>query len=133
MFNLKKEVVEVIGIGEPDLQNQLKQEELIKEILDYQKVLKKFRLSFGMLIEQCPKDVEEKKYILVVIKTLTESEDLKEILFQRKKIPIKQLEKLASLNKKTIENHNNYIIAMTIILTSNYDYLKDYIKEYWNH
>ncbi|MCQ6275849.1 hypothetical protein JMM81_12900 [Bacillus sp. V3B] len=136
MFNLlfkkEKETLEGMRVEQPtgnfDLQNQLRQEKLRKEILYYQKVLKQFRLSFEMLVEQCPKDMVEKKYIIKVAKALVESEDLKKILFQTKHIPIKQLEKVISVNKKIIKGHDHYILAIAIILAGDYVYLKDYIN-----
>jgi RNA polymerase sigma factor len=83
-------------------------------------------------VEQCPKNMDEQKYVVKAAKALIESEDLKKILFQKKKIPIRQLEKLVSINKKTIKCHYNYIIAIAIILAGDYVYLKDYIKGCWN-
>jgi RNA polymerase sigma factor len=137
LFKKKKETLEDIGVektkGDLDLKNQLRQEKIKKEILCYQKVLKKFGLSFETLVEQCPRDIEEKKYIVKVAKMLVESKDLKKVLFQRKKIPIRQLEKLVSVNKKIIECHYNYIFAIAIILAGDYVHLKDYIKGCWNH
>ena len=132
LFKKKKKTLEDIVVEIPkndlDLQNQLRQENFKKEILYYQKVLKEFRLPFEMLVEQCPKDMDERKYVIKVTKALIESEDLKKILFQKKEIPIGQLEKLISVNKKTIECHYNYIISIAIILAGDYVYLKDYIK-----
>lgn len=129
---LKKETLKDIVVEIPkndlDLQNQLRQDNFKKEILYYQKVLKEFRIPFETLVEQSPKDIEERKYIIKVTKTLIESEDLKKILFQKKQIPIRQLEKLVSVNKKTIDCNHNYIIAIAIILAGDYVYLKDYIK-----
>ncbi|MFS0891533.1 hypothetical protein [Peribacillus frigoritolerans] len=94
MTLFKKETLENIAVELPkddlDLQDQTRQEKLRKEILYYQNVLKKFRLSFEMVVEHCPKDIEEKKYIVTVAKKLIESEDLKRF-FQKKQIPIRQL------------------------------------------
>ncbi|MFB7642625.1 hypothetical protein ACFCZI_28770, partial [Peribacillus butanolivorans] len=78
LFKKKKETLENIIVEIPkndlDLQNQLRQENFKKEILYYKKVLKEFRLPFETLVEQSPKDIEERKYIKKVTKTLIENE-----------------------------------------------------------
>jgi RNA polymerase sigma factor len=127
-------IVTEIQKDDLDLQNQLRQEYLRKEILCYQKVLKDFGLRFETLVEQSPKDIEGRKYTIMVAKTLIKNEDLKKTLFQKKKIPVKELEKLVSVvNKNIIEQNHKYIIAIAILLAGDYVYLKDYIKGCWNH
>lgn len=60
--------------------------------------------------------------------TLVEHEELKKILFEKKQLPVKQLEKLVAVSRKTVERNRKYIIAMAIIITGDYVYLKDYLK-----
>jgi RNA polymerase sigma factor len=61
-------------------------------------------------------------------KLLIEKEELREILLTKKRLPIKQLEELVDVSRKTLERNRKYIIAMALIFTSDYVYLKDYIK-----
>jgi RNA polymerase sigma factor len=91
-------------------------------------VLKEFGLSFEELIEQSPKHLDARKNAIKVAKALIENEDLKELLFKKKKLPIKQLEKIVSVSRKTIERNRKYIVSMAIILAGDYVYLKEYIK-----
>lgn len=64
----------------------------------------------------------------MVAKLLVENEELKEMLFTNKRLPIKQLEKMVDVSRKTIERNRKYIIAIALILSSDYVYMKDYIK-----
>jgi RNA polymerase sigma factor len=50
------------------------------------------------------------------------------MLFSNKRLPIKQLEKMVDVSRKTIERNRKYIIAIALILASDYVYMKDYIK-----
>ncbi|MBG9589462.1 RNA polymerase sigma factor SigI [Cytobacillus firmus] len=104
-------------------------EELRKEeIFQFTQILQEFGLTFSDLIEQSPKHADARKNAMTVAKILVENEELKSILFDKKKLPIKQLEGYVSLSRKTIERNRKYIIAISLILTGDYVFLKDYIK-----
>lgn len=106
----------------------LEQEQRKEEILFFRAVLKEFTLSFEELVEQSPKHVDARQNAINVAKVLVEDEELKQFLFQKKRLPVKQLEKKVSVSRKTIERNRKYIMSMAIILSGDYVYLKDYIK-----
>lgn len=99
-----------------------------EEIIQFTQILQEFGLTFSDLIEQSPKHADARKNAMTVAKILVENEELKSILFDKKKLPIKQLEGYVSLSRKTIERNRKYIIAISLILTGDYVFLKDYIK-----
>lgn len=105
------------------------EEELRKEeIFQFQQVLKDFGLTFQDLVEHSPKHADARKNAMFIAKTLVEDEELKELLLEKKRLPIKNLEKKVQVSRKTIERNRKYIIAISIILLGDYIYLKDYIK-----
>jgi RNA polymerase sigma factor len=79
-------------------------------------------------MEQSPKHMDARQNAIKVAQILIEHDELKRILFTKKQLPVKQLETLVSVSRKTIERNRKYIIAMTIILSGDYIYLKDYIR-----
>ncbi|WP_102271697.1 RNA polymerase sigma factor SigI [Cytobacillus massiliigabonensis] len=99
-----------------------------EEIIQFTALLREFELSFQELLEQSPKHADARKNAMIVAKKLTEDEELKRILLDKKRLPIKQLEKEVSISRKTIERNRKYIIAIALILIGDYVYLKDYIK-----
>ncbi|MBA2874284.1 RNA polymerase sigma factor [Anoxybacillus caldiproteolyticus] len=107
---------------------QIEQEQRREEIIHYQKVLKEFGLSFQELVEQSPKHKDARLNAMKVAKLLVDNEELCEMLFKKKQLPIKQLQTKAEVSRKTIERNRKYIIAVAIILAGDYVYLKDYIK-----
>ena len=44
------------------------------------------------------------------------------------RIPIKELDTKVDVSKKTLERNRKYIIALVLILSGDYVYLKDYLK-----
>lgn len=99
-----------------------------EEIIQFQKLLTTFDLSFSDLIENSPKHADARKNAIVAAKMLIENQELKELLFEKKRLPIKQLEKMVNVSRKTIERNRKYIIAIALILSSDYVYMKEYIK-----
>ncbi|MBT2690421.1 RNA polymerase sigma factor SigI [Bacillus sp. ISL-47] len=99
-----------------------------EEILQFTQILQQFDLSFADLIEQSPKHADARKNAMAVAGILVENDELKTILLEKKRLPIKQLEGYVSLSRKTIERNRKYIIAISLILAGDYVYLKDYIK-----
>ncbi|MBU8877562.1 RNA polymerase sigma factor SigI [Bacillus sp. FJAT-29790] len=99
-----------------------------EEITKFTEVLQQFDLSFIDLVEQSPKHADARKNAMTVAQILTENSELKKTLLEKKRLPIKQLEKYVSISRKTIERNRKYIIAISLILIGDYVYLKDYIK-----
>ncbi|WP_040346095.1 RNA polymerase sigma factor SigI [Neobacillus bataviensis] len=99
-----------------------------EEILHFQRLLTTFDLSFSDLVENSPKHADARKSAILTAKILVEDPELKESLFEKKRLPIKQLEKMVNVSRKTIERNRKYIIAIALILSNDYLYMKDYIK-----
>ena len=98
------------------------------EILQFNEVLQNYELSFNDLVQQSPKHADARKNAMMVAKIIADKEELKNILIEKKRLPIKQLESYVSISRKTIERNRKYIIAISLILIGDYVYLKDYIK-----
>lgn len=99
-----------------------------EEILHFQKMLTLFDLSFSDLVENSPKHADARKSAIQTAKILVANPELKKILLDKKRLPIKQLETRVNVSRKTIERNRKYIIAVSLILSSDYVYMKDYIK-----
>lgn len=99
-----------------------------EEIIHFQQLLNTFDLSFNDLVENSPKHSDARINAIIVAKLLVENKELKAFLYEKKRLPIKQLEKMVNVSRKTIERNRKYIIAIALIFSSDYVYLKDYLK-----
>ncbi|MCQ6279868.1 RNA polymerase sigma factor SigI [Bacillus sp. EB600] len=99
-----------------------------EEIVHFQALLRTFDLSFNDLVDHSPKHADARKNAIMVAKILAENEELQKLLLEKKRLPIKQLEEMVDVSRKTIERNRKYIIAIALILLNDYLYLKDYIK-----
>lgn len=109
--------------------NKKRDEQLRREeIIQFHKKLEAFGLSFQEIIEQSPKHADARKNAMLIAKTLIQNKDLSLVLWEKKRLPIKDLENLVNTSRKTIERNRKYIIAIAIILDGEFHYLRDYIK-----
>jgi RNA polymerase sigma factor len=108
-----------------------KQEDSLKrreEIIDFQDQLSLYNLSFIDLVEQSPKHEDARLNAIKIAKKVVTSNELMNYLMEKKRLPIKKIEKQVNVSRKTIERNRKYIIAISLILIGNYVYLKDYLK-----
>ncbi|WP_258535590.1 RNA polymerase sigma factor SigI [Bacillus sp. 03113] len=103
-------------------------EERREEIKKFSQLLLHFDLSFQALVEHTPKHKDARKSAMSIAKIIADDLDLQTYLFETKKLPIKKLEKKVKVSRKTIERNRKYIVAISLILSGDYIYLKDYIK-----
>ncbi|WP_249274992.1 RNA polymerase sigma-I factor [Terribacillus saccharophilus] len=98
------------------------------EIEEYDKKLKEYKLSFQELIQVAPKHRDARQSAIEAAKILHKDYELRDYVMRKKKIPIKQLVEKVTVSKKTLERNRKYILAIFIILSEDYIYLKDYMK-----
>ncbi|NRD79156.1 RNA polymerase sigma factor SigI [Bacillus sp. BRMEA1] len=98
-----------------------------EEILHFKDSLTSFNISFNDLVENSLKHQDSRKNAILTAKIIVEDKELKEFLFDKKRLPIKQLEKQVNISKKTLGRNRKYIIAIALILSGDYLFLKDHI------
>jgi len=99
-----------------------------EEILDYKEKLKKYKLSLAELPEVSPKHRDARESAIRTAKILFDDEKLRAYVLKKRKLPIKELVKKVDVSKKTLERNRKYILAVFIVLSGDYLYLKDYLK-----
>ena len=112
-----------------EYEQQLETEKRRDEIKAYTCHLKEFGITFSDLAKTSPKHTDARKTAIHIAKLLVQHEQLNNLLLTKKRLPVKQLEELVTVSRKTIERNRKYIIAVAIILNGEYLFLQDYIKE----
>lgn len=100
-----------------------------EEIAEYEKLLMRFGISFRDLVKASPAHEDTRVTAIQIAQLVAETEEYQQYLYQKKKLPVKEIEKLVEVSRKTIERNRKYIIAVAILLISDFYYLKDYLKE----
>lgn len=99
-----------------------------EEIIDFKEKLRVYKLSLVELTEASPKHKDARESAIIVAKKLYDDTDLREYVYRKKKLPIKDLEKKVDVSKKTLERNRKFILAIFVVLNEDYMYLKEYLK-----
>lgn len=97
------------------------------EIMQYNLLLAEYGISFKELVEISPKHEDARRRAMEVAKALHDNPQLSKHLLEKKELPLKQLEELVFISRKTLERQRKYIIAIALILIKDYAYLKEYV------
>ncbi|ANU12194.1 RNA polymerase sigma-I factor [Planococcus antarcticus DSM 14505] len=103
-----------------------------EEIYLYEEKLQEYGLSFGTLVKVSPVHQDARKTSIQIAQLVAETDEYKHYLMDKKKLPIKEIENLVKVSRKTIERNRKYIIAMALLQMSDLHFLKDYLKGWLN-
>jgi RNA polymerase sigma factor len=97
------------------------------EIDELGKELQAWGVTFNELVNISPKHKKTREICLDIIRKIISTEDIVETIKKKKYLPVAEVEKITKVSRKTIERSRKYIIAVVIIMTGDYLYLKEYI------
>ncbi|HWI55348.1 MAG TPA: RNA polymerase sigma factor SigI, partial [Desulfobacteria bacterium] len=98
-----------------------------EEILQFTKKLSDFGISFQELVSISPKHEDARIRAMEVAKIIASDADMSNHLITKKELPLKQLEANVGISRKTLERQRKYIIAITLVFISDFEYLKQYL------
>jgi len=99
-----------------------------EEILEYQKALQSFGISFSDLVKASPKHQDARVSAYQVARIVANNARIRDQLLRTGNLPLKDLEKEVAVSRKTLERQRKYIIALVVILTGEYYFLHDYLE-----
>ncbi|WP_205520217.1 RNA polymerase sigma factor SigI [Virgibacillus doumboii] len=99
-----------------------------EEILDFKEKLRTYKLTLVELTEASPKHKDARDSAVAVARTLYNDTALREYVQRKKKLPIKDLVRKVDVSKKTLERNRKFILAIFVVLSEDYMYLKEYLK-----
>lgn len=105
-----------------------KSESRKEELANYKKLLAPYNITFEELTKSSPKHTDARKTAFQIAQIVADSEELYQYLIDNTKLPLKELENLVDVSRKTIERHRKYIIAVVLLLHSDFLFIKDYIR-----
>ena len=99
-----------------------------EEIKDFQEKLRTYKITLLELTKIAPKHRDARDSAVTIARILYNEPALREFVHRRKMLPIKDLLKLVTVSKKTLERNRKFILAIFIIQSEDYLYLKEYLK-----
>lgn len=100
------------------------------EIEEFRNQLGRFGIKLEELVDASPKHADARQRALEVAQLVAGREDLREHLFAKRELPVSVLAGSAGVSRKTIERQRKYIIALAIILSGDFPFLKEYLRPF---
>jgi RNA polymerase sigma factor len=100
-----------------------------EDIVYFTKKLREFGITFQELVSVSPKHEDARIRAMEVACIIVKDKEMTAHLLAKKELPLKQLELKVDISRKTLERQRKYIIAITLILINDLDYLKQYIAK----
>jgi RNA polymerase sigma factor len=104
-------------------------EERREEIVAYAEALKRYGISFEELSRISPKHEDSRRSAMMVARRVAEDPTLRARLRERGELPLKELEQMVSLSRKTLERQRRYIIAVGVLLMGDFPHLSEYVRK----
>jgi len=103
------------------------------EIEELKKELLQWGISFIDLADASPKHGKTRKMCADISKFISLNSELVKMVRCKKQLPMAEIEKCLKIPRKKIERVRKYIIAVVIIMTGDYQYIKDYVDWGWRN
>jgi RNA polymerase sigma factor len=100
--------------------------EIKEEISLFGRQLKEFGITMEELVECSPKHKDSRSLCMHIAKIIAENEVLLNKMIKKRMLPLSDLMKFVNVHKRTVERNRKYIIAVTLILGSNLEEIKDF-------
>lgn len=126
----EKEIMELQKSAVHDYEESYENSIRVAEIEALNRQLSKHGISFADLVKSSPKHVLMRATINHLIEDILQNEALCEKILKDYTLPLKEIEKVFLLPRKKIESYRKYIIAVVVIYTSDFEYLKSYLPIY---
>lgn len=103
-----------------------------QEILELAQALRQFGVSFADIADHSPKQARTKDVCIAAVTYAKEHRELLEELQKTKKLPLAELVQGAGCDRKTLERHRKYVLAMLVIQTNGYEIIRGHLRHVWS-
>jgi RNA polymerase sigma factor len=90
--------------------------------------MKDFGITMADLVKDMPKHSDSRRTCIKIAKQIAEDDTLYDKFSTKKTIPYKHVIKYVEVSQRTVERNRKYIIALVLILKSDLEIIKNYIK-----
>ncbi|MEA3423859.1 MAG: RNA polymerase subunit sigma [Bacillota bacterium] len=109
-------------------QKDIEREFILKnEILRLSGELEKYNISFDKLIDTLPKHQITKSNAIEVTKLIISDETILDLLIEKGNLPRKEIINKMNVTNKQLKRSRNFIIATTIVLSGDYETIREYL------
>ena len=128
----ERELIETIPDKTDNFEELVNRQATQQEIQELSRVMKDFGISFSDVADNCPKQERTLKSCGDAIRYAANNKELLDLLLRTKKLPMAELVAGSGAERKTLERHRKYILAMLLVQTNGYEMIRGHIKSVIN-
>lgn len=128
----ERELIETIPDKTDNFEELVDRQATQQEIQELSRVMKDFGISFSDVADNCPKQERTLKSCGDAIRYAADNKELLDLLLRTKKLPMAELVAGSGAERKTLERHRKYILAMLLVQTNGYEMIRGHIKSVIN-
>ena len=99
------------------------------EIEELTRQMQEFGVSLSDVADNCPKQQRTLDACRRALQYARENPELLDALLQTKRLPIGQLTAGSGVERKTLERHRKYMVALLLIYTNGYEIIRGHLKQ----
>ena len=99
------------------------------EIEELTRQMQEFGVSLSDVADNCPKQQRTLDACRKALQYARENPELLDTLLQTKRLPIGQLTAGSGVERKTLERHRKYMVALLLIYTNGYEIIRGHLKQ----
>lgn len=99
------------------------------EIVELIRQMEPFGVSLSDVADNCPKQQKTTKACADAIEYAKQHPELLDEFLRTKRLPMAELTKGSGAERKTLERHRKYLVALLLIYTNGYEIIRGHIKQ----
>jgi RNA polymerase sigma factor len=128
----ERELIETIPDKTDNFEELVDRQATQQEIQELSRVMKDFGISFSDVADNCPKQERTLKSCGDAIRYAANNKELLDLLLRTKKLPMAELVAGSGAERRSLERHRKYILAMLLVQTNGYEMIRGHIKSVIN-
>ncbi len=99
-----------------------------QEIAELSGIMQSFGVSFSDVADHAPRQERTLAACTQAVRYASEHKEILEELLRTKKLPMTHLVRGSGVERKTLERHRKYLLAMLLILTNGYEIIRGHLR-----
>ena len=124
----ERTLVETIASERDELDERQTREASRQEIAQFAAELESFGLTFLDVSENCPRQQRTLEACRRVLDCARKNPELLDRLLRTKKLPMAELARGAGVERKTIERHRRYLVAVLLAFTNGFEIIRGHLR-----
>ena len=122
-------IIETIGVSYDNVAEHSEKSAAKQEIEDFALTLARYDISITDVADNCPRQERTLEACRQVLTTARTHSRLIDMLTDTGKLPVKELADASGVERKTIERHRRYIVAMLLAYTNGFDIIRGHLNQ----